>query len=42
MTKDLALLATGSWDVKEGRDYQSTEDFMNSIDVVFKQKWGKK
>jgi len=25
MTKDLAILATGSWDVKEGRDYMVTE-----------------
>jgi len=27
MTKDLAILATGSWDVKEGRDYLVTEAF---------------
>jgi len=27
MTKDLAILATGSWDVKEGRDYLDTESF---------------
>jgi len=27
MTKDLAILATGSWDVQEGRDYQDTESF---------------
>jgi len=42
MTKDLAILATGSWDVQEGRDFQNTEDFMNSIDVLFKQKYTKK
>jgi len=27
MTKDLAILATGSWDVQEGRDFLNTEDF---------------
>ncbi len=32
MNKDLAILATGSWDVQEGRDYQNTEDYMNSVD----------
>lgn len=42
MTKDLALLATGSWDVQEGRDFQNTEDFMDSIDAIFKEKWVKK
>ena len=36
MTKDLAILATGSWDVQEGRDYLDTEGFMNSIDETFK------
>jgi len=29
ITKDLAILATGSWDVKEGRDYLVTEDYMD-------------
>jgi isocitrate dehydrogenase len=29
MTKDLAILATGSWDVKEGRDYLNTVDYMD-------------
>jgi hypothetical protein len=39
MTKDLAILATGSWDVKEGRDYLVTEAFMDKIDAIFKKKW---
>ena len=39
MTKDLAILATGSWDVKEGRDYLDTESFQDRIDVIFKAKW---
>jgi len=42
MTKDLAILATGTWDVQEGRDFQNTEDYMNSIDVIFKDKWMKR
>lgn len=41
MTKDLAILANNSWDVKEGRDYQQTEAFMDSIDAIFKDKWDK-
>ena len=41
MTKDLAILATGRWDVKEGADYLTTEDFMNAIDDKFKAKWAK-
>ena len=41
MTKDLAILATGSWDVKEGRDYLVTEAFMDKIDMNFQQEWGK-
>jgi len=36
MTKDLAILATGSWDVKEGKDYLLTEAFMDKIDDKFK------
>jgi len=39
MTKDLAILATGSWDVQEGRDYLCTEDFMDKIDRIFAAKW---
>ena len=39
MTKDLAILATGSWDVKEGRDFLSTEAFMDQIDNEFRAKW---
>ena len=42
MTKDLAILATGSWDVQEGRDYLDTEGFMNAIDETFRSKWGKR
>lgn len=41
MTKDLAILATGSWDVKEGKDYLLTEAFMDKIDDCFKVKWAK-
>ena len=32
MTKDLAILATGSWDVKEGRDYAVTEAYLDRVD----------
>ena len=39
MTKDLAILATGSWDVQEGRDYLVTEDFMDKVDRIFAAKW---
>ena len=39
MTKDLAILATGRWDVKEGTDYQVTEAFMDSIDAEFRKTW---
>jgi len=42
MTKDLAILATNSWDVQEGRDYLNTEEYMNAIDVIFKDKWMKR
>lgn len=41
MTKDLAILAKNTWDVKEGRDYQNTEAFMDSVDAIFKDKWDK-
>jgi len=41
MTKDLAILATGSWDVKEGRDYLVTEEYMDEVDKIFKSKWEK-
>ena len=41
MTKDLAILAKNTWDVKEGRDYVVTESFMDSIDAIFKDKWDK-
>jgi len=39
MTKDLAILATGRWDVKEGKDFLVTEAFMDEIDKKFKVKW---
>jgi isocitrate dehydrogenase len=41
MTKDLAILATGSWDVKEGRDYAITEAYLDKIDEIFKKKFDK-
>jgi len=41
MTKDLAILATGSWDVKEGKDYLVTDAFQDKIDETFKVKWEK-
>lgn len=41
MTKDLAILATGSWDVQEGKDYMVTEAFQDKIDEIFKAKWEK-
>ena len=41
MTKDLAILATGRWDVKEGSDYLVTEAFMNKVDDKYKQRWAK-
>ena len=39
MTKDLAILATGRNDVKEGKDYLVTEAYMDKIDSIFKAKW---
>jgi len=39
MTKDLAIIATGSWDVVEGRDYAPTESYMDRVDELFKAKW---
>lgn len=41
MTKDLAILATGRWDVKEGADYLDTQKFMEKIDGIFRAKWEK-
>ena len=41
MTKDLAILATGNWDVKVDKDYLVTEAFMDKIDDTFKAKWAK-
>lgn len=40
-TKDLAILALGRNDVKEGTDYQVTEAFMDAIDRHFQQEWSK-
>ena len=39
MTKDLAILSTGRWDVKVDKDYQVTEEFMDRIDDKFQEKW---
>lgn len=39
MTKDLAILATGRSDVKEGKDYLVTEAFMDAVDKNFQEKW---
>ena len=41
MTKDLAILALGTWDVKEGRDYAITEQYLDKIDEIFKKKYDK-
>ena len=38
-TKDLAILATGRHDVKEGKDFLVTEAFMDAVDVKFRAKW---
>ena len=39
MTKDLAILALGRSDVKEGSDYLVTEAFMDKVDINFQTKW---
>jgi len=39
MTKDLAIIATGRWDVKEGEDYAPTEVYMDKVDALFRVKW---
>ena len=41
MTKDLAILALGTSQVKEGTDYLVTEAFMDKVDENFQGKWGK-
>lgn len=41
MTKDLAILAHGRNDVKEGTDYLITEAFMDKIDANFQERWGR-
>ena len=40
-TKDLAILALGRGDVKEGSDYLVTEAFMDAIDKNFQAEWSK-
>ena len=40
-TKDLALLALNRNDVKENKDYLTTEPFMDAIDKHFQKKWAK-
>ena len=39
MTKDLAIIATGRWDVVEGEDFAPTEVYMDRVDQLFKAKW---
>ena len=39
MTKDLAILTKRSYNVLEGRDYLNTEDFMDKVNDIFKEKW---
>ena len=41
MTKDLAILATGRSNVKEGQDYLVTEAFMDAVDAHFQAEWSK-
>ena len=40
-TKDLAILAKGTNNVKEGADYMVTEAFMDAIDKNFQVEWSK-
>ena len=39
MTKDLAICAKNSWDVKLGRDYLTCDDFQDKIDANFQLEW---
>jgi isocitrate dehydrogenase len=39
MTKDLSILALGTNQVKEGKDYLVTEAFMDAVDAKFQVKW---
>jgi len=41
MTKDLAILAKNTNNVKEGSDYLVTEAFLDAIDAHFQADWGK-
>jgi isocitrate dehydrogenase len=41
MTKDLAILALNTNNVKEGRDYLVTEAFMDAVDAHFQAEWAK-
>jgi isocitrate dehydrogenase len=40
-TKDLAILALNKNDVKVGKDYKNTEEFMDEIDKQFQKDWAK-
>jgi len=40
-TKDLAMLALGTGNVKEGTDYVVTEKFMEAVDEHFQAEWSK-
>lgn len=42
-TKDLAALSMGVslFDVREGKDYITTEQFLEAIDKNFKKEWSK-
>lgn len=40
-TKDLAILALNKNDVKEGKDFKNTEEFMDEIDKQFQKDWAK-
>lgn len=41
MTKDLAILVKNSNDVKVGKDFLNTEEFMEKIDLNFQLEWSK-
>ena len=41
MTKDLSILALGTNQVKEGKDYLVTEAFMDAVAAKFQAKWSK-
>jgi isocitrate dehydrogenase len=41
MTKDLAILVKNSNDVRHGRDFLNTEEFMEKVDLNFQLEWAK-